>query len=74
MDFDSYHVRLIAKTDWQYDLPQTSIHDYLGRFYFGVDELTDEQQRSESKSITFRLLYGGIDKEFLTIPFFAASK
>jgi len=68
MDFDSYHVRLIAKLIG-YDLPETSIHDYLGRFYFGVEELT-QQQREESKSITFRLLYGGIDKEFLTIPFF----
>ena len=68
MDFDSYHVRLIAKLIG-YDLPDTSIHDYLGQFYFGVDKLTEEQ-RSESKSITFRLLYGGIDKEFLTIPFF----
>jgi hypothetical protein len=69
MDFDSYHVRLIAKMIG-YDLPTSSIHDYLGRFYFGVDELTDEQ-RDESKSITFRLLYGGIDREFLSIPFFA---
>jgi hypothetical protein len=69
MDFDSYHVRLIAKMIG-YDLPVSSIHDYLGRFYFGVDELTDEQ-RDESKSITFRLLYGGIDREFLSIPFFA---
>tara|TARA_R110000823_G_scaffold98576_1_gene213431 strand:+ start:1367 stop:2689 length:1323 start_codon:yes stop_codon:yes gene_type:complete len=68
MDFDSYHVRLIAKLI-NYDLPETSIHDYLGQFYFGVDQLTDEQ-RNESKSITFRLLYGGIDKEFLSIPFF----
>ncbi len=68
MDFDSYHVRLIAKLIG-YDLPETSIHDYLGRFYFGTDALTDEQ-RNESKSITFRLLYGGIDKEFLSIPFF----
>ena len=68
MDFDSYHVRLIAKLIG-YDLPETSIHDYLGRFYFGVEELT-QQQREESKAITFRLLYGGIDKEFLTIPFF----
>ena len=68
MDFDSYHVRLIAKLIG-YDLPDTSIHDYLGQFYFGVDKLTEEQ-RSESKSITFRLLYGGIDKEFLIIPFF----
>jgi hypothetical protein len=69
MDFDSYHVRLIAKLIG-YALPTSSIHDYLGRFYFGVDELTDEQ-REESKAITFRLLYGGIDKEFLAIPFFA---
>jgi hypothetical protein len=68
MDFDSYHVRLIAKLIG-YALPTSSIHDYLGRFYFGVEELTDEQ-RNESKAITFRLLYGGIDKEFLAIPFF----
>jgi len=68
MDFDSYHVRLIARLIG-YDLPTSSIHDYLGRFYFGVPELTEEQ-RAESKQITFRLLYGGIDSEFLSIPFF----
>jgi hypothetical protein len=33
MDFDSYHVRLIAKLIG-YKLPLTSVHDYLGRFYF----------------------------------------
>jgi hypothetical protein len=68
MDFDSYHVRLIARIVG-YKLPDTSIHDHLGQFYFGTSDLTDEQ-REESKSITFRLLYGGIDKEFLSIPFF----
>jgi hypothetical protein len=68
MDFDSYHVRLIARLIG-YKLPASSIHDYLGQFYFGVDTLTDEQ-RDESKAITFRLLYGGIDTEFLSIPFF----
>jgi DNA polymerase I-like protein with 3'-5' exonuclease and polymerase domains len=68
MDFDSYHVRLIARLIG-YKLPTSSIHDYLGQFYFGVDTLTDEQ-RDESKAITFRLLYGGIDTEFLSIPFF----
>jgi DNA polymerase I-like protein with 3'-5' exonuclease and polymerase domains len=52
-----------------YKLPTSSIHDYLGQFYFGVTELTEEQ-RAESKQITFRLLYGGIDSEFLSIPFF----
>ena len=68
MDFDSYHVRLIARLIG-YELPTQSIHDYFGQFYFGTDELTQEQ-REESKQITFRLLYGGIDKEFLVIPFF----
>ena len=68
MDFDSYHVRLIA-TAIGYELPKSSIHDYLGRFYFDTDTLTEEQ-RAESKAITFRLLYGGIDSEFLSIPFF----
>ena len=68
MDFDSYHVRLIARLIG-YELPVSSIHDYLGQFYFGVPELTDEQ-RDASKQITFRLLYGGIDSEFLSIPFF----
>ena len=68
MDFDSYHVRLIAKLIG-YKLPLTSVHDYLGRFYFDTAELTAEQ-REQSKSITFRLLYGGIDREFLSIPFF----
>jgi hypothetical protein len=68
MDFDSYHVRLIARLIG-YHLPSTSVHDYLGQFYFGVSELTDAQ-RNESKAVTFRLLYGGIDADFLTIPFF----
>ena len=68
MDFDSYHVRLIA-TAIGYELPASSIHEYLGRFYFDTDTLTEEQ-RAESKAITFRLLYGGIDSEFLSIPFF----
>jgi hypothetical protein len=68
MDFDSYHIRLIARIVG-YELPITSVHDYLGHYYFGVDELT-ESQREESKAITFRLLYGGIDSEFLSIPFY----
>ena len=69
MDFDSYHIRLIAKLIG-YELPTHSVHDYFGRFYFDTDTITDEQ-RNESKQISFRLLYGGIDREFLTIPFFA---
>jgi hypothetical protein len=69
MDFDAYHVRLIARLIG-YELPAGSVHEYFGRFYFDTDQLTDEQYE-QSKQITFRLLYGGIDREFLSIPFYA---
>jgi hypothetical protein len=68
MDFDAYHVRLIARLI-NYELPSSSVHEYFGRFYFDTDTLTEEQYE-QSKQITFRLLYGGIDKEFLEIPYF----
>lgn len=68
MDFDAYHVRLIARLIG-YSLPSGSVHEYFGRFYFDTETLTTEQYE-QSKQITFRLLYGGIDSEFLTIPFF----
>jgi hypothetical protein len=69
MDFDAYHVRLIARIIG-YDLPAGSVHEYFGRFYFDTEQLTEEQYE-QSKQITFRLLYGGIDREFLSVPFFA---
>jgi hypothetical protein len=68
MDFDAYHVRLIARLI-NYELPAGSVHAYFGRFYFDTNTLTEEQYE-QSKQITFRLLYGGIDSEFLSIPFF----
>jgi hypothetical protein len=68
-DFDAFHLRLIAKLI-DYDLPQgISIHEYFGRQYFNTTALTTEQYE-ESKQITFRLLYGGIDDDFAEIPFF----
>lgn len=67
-DFDAYHVRLIARLI-DYKLPKESIHTYFGKFYFDTDTLTQEQY-DQSKQITFRLLYGHIEKEFLKIPFF----
>ena len=68
MDFDAYHIRLISKLIG-YELPAGSVHNYFGKFYFSTETLTPEQYE-QSKQITFRLLYGGIDKEFLKIPFF----
>tara|TARA_R110002012_G_scaffold287286_1_gene479571 strand:- start:504 stop:1802 length:1299 start_codon:yes stop_codon:yes gene_type:complete len=68
LDYDAYHLRLIANCIG-YDLPKGSIHEYLGKQYFGTEKLTKEQYK-ESKEISFRILYGGVPKEFLAIPFF----
>lgn len=68
-DFDGYHLRLIANKIG-YELPTNiSIHTYLGQQYFGKKELTQEEYQ-ESKKITFRQLYNGVEAEFRQIDFF----
>ena len=69
LDYDAYHLRIIADII-NYKLPGTSIHEYLGKQYFGKEKLT-KKEYSESKQISFQILYGGIPKEFLSIPFFS---
>lgn len=69
-DFDGYHLRLIANKIG-YQLPSdTSIHTYLGQQYFGKKELTPEEYQ-ESKKITFRQLYNGVEAEYKRIEFFS---
>jgi hypothetical protein len=68
-DYDAYHIRLLGEL-LGYQFPgKINMHEYLGRQYFGKEELSPEEYE-QSKSITFKLLYGGIEKEFLEIPFF----
>ena len=68
-DFDGYHLRLIAEKIG-FDLPMdTSIHTYLGQQYFNKKELTPEEYQ-ESKKITFRQLYQGVESEYKRIDFF----
>ena len=69
-DFDAYHLRLISRLI-NFEPPKESFHVYLGRHYFSVEELTPEQYK-ESKAITFKQLYGGIEPAHKEIPFFAA--
>ena len=71
-DFDAYHLRLIAKMI-NYKLPDTSIHTYLGKYYFGKDLITKDEY-NESKAVSFKILYGGVPKEFENIPFFSKVK
>ena len=69
-DFDAYHLRLISRLIG-FEPPKESMHNYLGRAYFNVAELTDEQYK-ESKAITFKQLYGGIEKQYEDIDFFSS--
>lgn len=69
-DYDAYHLRLLANLiDYQFP-DNISVHEYLGQFYFNKQELSEDEYQ-ESKSISFKQLYGGIGQEYLTIPFFA---
>ncbi len=62
MDYESYHIRLIAKMIG-YEFPKgITAHQHLANLY-GVDYET-------AKGITFRYLYGGLDDTARGIPFF----
>lgn len=69
-DFDGYHLRLIANM-LGIALPVgESIHVVLGKYYFNKEELTAEEYQ-ESKKITFRQLYNGIELEYKHIEFYS---
>ena len=63
MDFDAYHLRLIAdKID--YDFPSGSVHEHMSKFY-GVDY-------EEAKGLSFQYLYGFIPQDVIQInPYFS---
>lgn len=67
-DYESYHLRIIGNLI-DYKLPKESVHEYLGRYYFGKQNLTEEEY-NESKQISFRQLYGGVQPEYEHIKFF----
>lgn len=68
MDFESYHLRLIGNY-LKFDLPNTSLHEYLGKLYYGKNVLS-ENEYDFSKKITFNLLYGGISTDVRNnVPF-----
>lgn len=72
-DFDAYHPRLIAKLiGYQFPEEEQSVHTYMGKYYFSTDTLTQDQY-SEAKTITFKQLYGGVQKKYLHIPFLKAT-
>lgn len=71
LDFNSYHPRLIASIIG-YDFGQQDVYEHLAQHYHSTTNLTPEQI-ARAKEDTFRQLYGGIKREYLGIPFFAAT-
>lgn len=72
-DYDAYHLRLLADLI-DYKFPDDiSVHEYLGKMYFEKDTLSEDEYQ-ESKQISFKLLYGGITKDYMTVDFFAQVK
>jgi hypothetical protein len=55
IDFNSYHLHLIANK-LGIEIPD-DLHSWLGKQYFGTENLTNEQYE-EAKKITFKNLYG----------------
>lgn len=70
LDFESYHLRLIANY-MNVTLPDEPIHEYLAKQYFGKQQITSEEYE-EGKQITFSILYGA-DVE-TDIPLLASIK
>jgi len=61
-DYDGYHPRIIGKMVGEPIPMDTSAHQSLADMY--------EVSYEESKGITFRQLYGGVQDEYLHIPLF----
>ena len=69
LDFDAYHIRLLAHlVNYDFDIKE-SVHEHLGKMYFKKSTLTPEEYE-ESKKVSFKILYGGIPKEYLSVDFF----
>jgi hypothetical protein len=47
------------------------MHEYLGKKYFGKEDLTQEEYK-QAKIITFRQLYGGVEDQYKHIDFLSS--
>lgn len=69
IDFNSYHPRLISQIIG-YDFGTANVYEHLACYYYNTDTPTKEQIDA-AKEDTFRQLYGGIQQQYLQIPFFS---
>lgn len=70
MDYNAFHPRLIAHLA-NFNLPgNVNPYEYLAKYYFDKSEV-DEEDIAVSKGLTFQMLYGGVDKRWIHIPYFS---
>lgn len=72
IDFNAYHPRLIASLVG-YDFGKEDVYEHLAKHYHDTDTPTKDQVKA-AKEATFRQIYGGIQKQYLHVPFFKATK
>lgn len=68
LDFNSYHPRLISQLVG-YDFGKDNAYEHLAKHYFNTDNPSAEEIESAKES-TFRQIYGGIQQQYINIPFF----
>lgn len=69
MDFKAYHPHIIASLV-NYDFGDENVYEHLAKHYFETQIPTNDQI-TRAKEYTFNQVYGGINKKFLNIEFFA---
>lgn len=64
-DYSAYHLSILADlVNYTFPNDIKNIHDYLGKQYFNVEELTEEQYK-DTKTLNFQFLYGGIPDDII---------
>ncbi len=72
MDFKAYHPHIIASLI-DYDFGDENVYEHLAKYYFETNKPSKDQV-SKAKEYTFNQVYGGINKKYLSIEFFAKAQ
>lgn len=73
IDYTAFHPRIICALT-KYPIPiETDIYEYLARLYFQKKDI-DETDIKNSKQLTFRQLYGGVEDKYAHIKYLANLK
>ena len=73
LDYTTFHPRIVSRLV-KYDVPlDIDIYAYLAKLYFHKKDV-DETDIKNSKHLTFRQFYGGIEDKYLHIKYLASIK